>query len=162
MNKNKLLDAYLDLMGHLYEAMDDTLHSFADALTAVQHKMLHNGSTLTHEEFATVAQFVRRDIERAAHDLAHQADHNSLSEWFKFDVALVENFALDAFLGLADKTRVELAKLQLLAEKHVYHSGDITSPGTFICDACGKEIAFKTASEIPTCPACQANTFVRL
>jgi len=161
MNKNKLIDAYTDLMGHLYEVMDDTLHSLTDALT-VAKKRIDTATDLTAEELDKVADFVKRDIEHAAHSLSAESDKDSLSEWFKFDIELLENFALDSFLGLADKTRVQLAKLQQLATKHIYHSGDITSPGSFICDSCGKEIAFKTPSEIPECPACHAKTFVRI
>ncbi|MBT9097153.1 zinc ribbon-containing protein [Methylovulum psychrotolerans] len=161
MNKNNLINAYLDLMGHLYEVMDDTLHSFADSLDIAKEK-ISKVSDLTNEELDKVGHFLKRDVEHAAQGLAGDADNESLSEWFKFDVQLLENFTLDAFLGLADKTRIELAKLEQLATKHVYHSGDITSPGTFICDACGKEIAFKAASEIPECPACHSNTFVRI
>ena len=101
-------------------------------------------------------------MEQAAFGLSAKADNDSLSNWFKFDVELLENFTLDAFLSVADKTRIELAKIEQLAETHTYHSGDITVPGTFICDACGKEIAFKTASEIPECPACHAKTFIRI
>ncbi|PPD49223.1 MAG: hypothetical protein CTY16_04570 [Methylobacter sp.] len=161
MNKNKLINAYLELMNHLYEAMDDTLHSFADSLEIAKEK-ISKVSNLTSEELDKVAGFVKRDVEHAAQGLSGSTDNDSLSEWFKFDVQLIENFALDAFLSLADKTRIELAKLEQLATKHVYHSGDITSPGTFICDACGKEIAFKAASEIPECPSCHGNTFVRI
>ena len=77
-------------------------------------------------------------------------------------IELIENFALDAFLSIADKTRLELARLGQIAQKHSYQSGEITGPGTFICDVCGKEIAFKTPSEIPECPQCHAHTFVRM
>jgi len=161
MNKNKLIDAYLDLMGHLYETMHDTLHSFADALHIAKNKT-GEAKDLSEEELGKVSGFVQRDIEHAAHSLPAQTDKESLSEWFKFDIELLENFALDAFLSLADKTRVELAKLEQLATKHSYQSGEITGPGTFICDACGKEIAFKETSEIPVCPSCQGQIFVRI
>jgi hypothetical protein len=161
MNKNKLIDAYLDLMAHIYEAMDDTLHSFTDAMTVGKDKIAQQGH-LTHEEIQHVSAAVQRDIEHAAHALPEQANHNSLAEWFKFDVELIENFALDAFLSIADKTRLELARLGHIAQKHSYQAGEITGPGTFICDACGKEIAFKTPSEIPECPQCHAHTFVRM
>lgn len=161
MNKNKLINAYLDIMAHLYEAMDDTLHTFAEKLEIAKEKIL-KVSDLTHEEVDKVSGFVQRDLEQAAQGLSEKADKDSLGEWFKFDIELIENFTLDAFLSLADKTRIELAKLEQLAQKHTYHSGDITSPGTFICDACGKEIAFKTPSEIPQCPACHADTFIRI
>ncbi|MDO9104368.1 MAG: zinc ribbon-containing protein [Methylovulum sp.] len=167
MNKNKLINAYSDLMAHIYEAMDDTLHSFADALDIAKEKT-SKISELSNDELDRVSGFVKRDIEQAAHGLSEKADlsekdyHDSLAEWFKFDIELIENFTLDAFLSIADKTRIELAKLEQLAQTHTYHKGDITSPGTFICDACGKEIAFKTPSEIPECPACHADTFIRI
>lgn len=161
MNKNKLVSAYLDLMNHLYETMDDTLHSFAEALEISKEKTAKN-SDLTSAELDKVSEFVKRDIEHAAHGLSTEEDKDSLSEWFKFDIELIENFALDAFLSLADKTRLELAKLEQLAKAHTYHSGDITVPGTFICDDCDKEIAFKTPSEIPECPQCHGLTFIRI
>jgi len=161
MNKNKLIKAYTDLMEHIYEVMDDTLHSFAEALEISKEK-IRKVSDLTNEELDKVSGFVKRDVEQAAHGLSSKEDNNSLSEWLKFDIELLENFTLDAFLSIADKTRIELAKLQQLAEAHVYHTGDITIPGTFICDECGKEIAFKSPSEIPECPACHAKTFIRI
>ncbi len=161
MNKNKLVTAYSDFMNHLHETMEDTLHSFAEALEISKEKTSKN-SDLTSDEMDKVSSFVKRDIEHAAHGLSSKEDKDSLSEWFKFDIELIENFTLDAFLSLADKTRLELAKLEQLAETHIYHSGDITVPGTFICDDCGKEIAFKSPSEIPECPQCHGKTFIRI
>ena len=161
MKKNKLIAAYSDFMTHLHETMEDTLHSFAEALEISKEKTSQS-SDLSKEDVDKISGYVKRDIEHAANGLTAKEDKNSLSEWFKFDVELIENFTLDAFLSVADKTRIELAKIEQLAETHTYHSGDITVPGTFICDACGKEIAFKTASEIPECPACHAKTFIRI
>jgi hypothetical protein len=161
MNKNKLITAYSDFMKHLHETMEETLHSFAEALEISKEKTGKN-SDLTEDELNKVSSYVKRDVEHAAHGLSDKEDKDSLSEWFKFDIELIENFTLDAFLSVADKTRIELEKLRELAETHTYKSGDITVPGTFICDACGKEIAFKTTSEIPECPACHAKTFIRI
>lgn len=161
MKKNKFIDAFNDIFKHLYETMDDTLHSVAEALEISKEKA-GKTSDLTQEELNKVSGYVKRDLETAAHGLTDKEDSNSLSEWFKFDIELIENFTLDAFLSVADKTRLELAKLGELAKKHSYQSGDITIPGTFICDNCGKEIAFKTPSEIPECPVCHAKTFIRI
>jgi len=161
MNKDKLIKAYSELMQHLHETMEETLHTFADALEISKEKTSKT-SELTDAELDKVSGYVQRDVEHAAHGLSDKADNNSLSEWFKFDVELIEKFTLDAFLSLADKTRLELEKIKQLATKHTYHSGDITFPGTFICDECGKEIAFKIPSEIPECPACHAKTFIRI
>jgi hypothetical protein len=161
MNKNKLVAAYSDFMKHLHETMEETLHSFAEALEISKEKTAKT-SDLSSDELDKVSGFVKRDVEHAAQRLSTEEDKDSLSEWLKFDIELIENFALDAFLSVADKTRLELAKLEQEAEAHTYHSGDITVPGTFVCDDCGKEIAFKTASEIPECPQCHGKTFIRI
>lgn len=161
MNKNKFVTAYTDLMEHLYLTMDNTLHSLADALDIAKDKLSKAGS-LTMEEIDVISDALKRDIESAAHGLPEHQDKNTLSEWFNFDVDLIENFTLDAFLSLADKTRVELAELGELGKTHTYQSSTVTLPGTFVCDGCGKEIAFKTTSEIPECPACQGKSFTRI
>ncbi|MEQ1560936.1 MAG: zinc ribbon-containing protein [Methyloglobulus sp.] len=161
MAKNKFVTAYADLMEHLYLVMDDSLHSLADALEIAKHK-LDKAGELTTEEVNTISDALKRDIESAAHGLPNHKDTSSLSEWFKFDIDLIENFALDAFLSLADKTRLELAKLGEQAKHHAYQSGDVTLPGTFVCQQCNKEIAFKTPSQIPECPSCHGKTFIRI
>jgi len=161
MNKDKLIKAYSEFMQHLHETMEDTLHTFSEALEISKEKT-RKTSDLTDTELDKLSSYIQRDIEHAAEGLSDESDNESLSEWFKFDVELIEKFALDAFLSVADKTRIELEKIKQLATKHTYHSGDITFAGTFICDECGKEIAFKIPSEIPQCPACHAKTFIRI
>lgn len=161
MDINKLTKGYTDLMEHLYIAMDDTLHTWAEAVEIAKTKIRKAGD-LTLDEIDMISDALKRDIESAAHGLPTHKDKNTLSEWFKFDVDLIENFALDAFLSLADKTRVELAKLGEEAKHHRYESGIVTLPGTFRCDGCGKEIAFKTPSQIPECPNCQSTHFTRI
>lgn len=160
MNKNKWVAAYNDIVKHLYETMDEALHSLGEALEISKEKT-GKTSDLSKEDLDKVSGYVRRDIESAAHGLTAKSDAESLSEWFKFDIELIENFTLDAFLSVADKTRIQLAEIEERAKVHKYQSGEITIPGTFICDNCGKEIAFKTTSEIPVCPKCQGTVFVR-
>jgi hypothetical protein len=160
MSENKLIKAYDDLMGHLYEAMDDTLHSVADALEIAKEKSAAIGG-YSQEEINKIADFVMRDVEHAAVK-SPNSNNDSLSEWLKFDIHLIENFALTAFLDIADKTRVELAALEMDAKQyHPYKSGDIASPGTFACDHCDKQISFKSTSVIPVCPVCGTNSFSR-
>lgn len=161
MNKNKLISAYNDIVKHLYETMDETLHSLAEALEISTEKT-GKGSELSKDELDKVSGYVKRDLENAAHNLSEHKDNNSLSEWLKFDIELIENLSLDAFLSVADKTRIELARLGEMAKKHSYQSGEITIPGTFVCENCAKEIAFKTTSEIPECPVCHGKTFIRI
>lgn len=159
MSENKFIKAYNDLMGHLYEIMDDGIHSLAHAIEKAKEKTSELGG-LTQEEIHKIADYVQRDVVDAAHTL-NEEKQEDLSEWLKFDVDLIENFALDSFMSVADKTSLELAQLKRHGEQNIYYSGEITGPGTFRCSACDKTIAFKSTSEIPACPACGALSFVR-
>lgn len=161
MSENKLIKAYDELISHLYEALDGTLHSIGEALDIAKEKTSALGGH-TQEEINRVADYVMRDVQHAATSQTLEEEENSLSEWLKFDIDLIENFALNAFLSLADKTRVKLAALEIDAQQyHPYQSGDIASPGTFVCDDCGKKIAFKSTSAIPECPECKGKNFSR-
>ena len=161
MSENKLTEAYNDFMEYMYEATDDTIHSIADNIDAAKEKISELGG-LTEEEVNHVAGSVGRDVHHAANALNDNSS-DSLNEWLKFDIELLENFALDSFLSIADKTRIELAKLANNAEQydHPYQAGEPTAPGTLICKKCGKVIAFKSISIIPDCPECGAKTFIR-
>ena len=123
MSESKFIKAYDDLMALLYETMDDTLHSVADAMDIAKEKTSELGG-LTQEEINQVSDYLLRDIEHAA----AENDSDSLSQWFKFDLKLIESFALDTFSSLTNTTRVELAKIERQAKKyHPYSSGDIVS-----------------------------------
>lgn len=161
MSENKLIKAYDELMEHLYEALDGTLHTVAEALEIAKEKTSSLGGH-TQEEINKIADYVMRDVEHVATSPTLAEENDSLSEWLKFDIDLIENFALDAFLDIADKTKVKLAALEMEAKQyHPYKSGEVASPGTFVCDACGKQIAFKSTSLIPECPECNSHSFSR-
>ncbi len=161
MSENKLTKAYNDFMEYMYEATDDTIHSIADNIDAAKEKVSELGG-LSQDELNHVADAISRDVHHAAHSLPDNSDE-SLTEWLKFDIELLENFALDSFLSIADKTRLELVQLDLDAKQysHTYKAGDITAPGTLSCEKCGKVIAFKSTSLIPKCPECGTETFIR-
>lgn len=161
MSESKLTKAYNDFMEYMYEATDDTIHTIADKLDSAKEKISEIGG-LTQDEINHVADSVSRDIHHAA-DKLEDNSNDSLSEWLKFDIELIENFALESFLDVADKTRIELAQLSATAKQysHPYKTGELTAPGTLSCEKCNKVIAFKSTSVIPECPECGANTFIR-
>lgn len=165
MKDNKLTEAYNKLMENLYQAMDETIHGIADAMAIAKEKTSEFGGHIQHfsqEELDKVEHAIMRDMEHAASYSKPLTDDDSLSEWLKFDIKLLEDFAIEKFLGIADKTRVELAKIaHEAAQYHPYHSGDLTGPGTFSCDQCKKTIAFKSPSVIPVCPNCGGKAFTR-
>ncbi len=166
MPENKLIELYNNLMKQLHDTMDGTLHTVAEALEIAKEKVSELGGkaqNFSQEELDKVGHYVMRDIEHAASTKQPVQDNDSLAEWLKFDIELLENFALDAFMELADKTRIELARLDYEAKQyHPYKSGEITGPGTFVCDYCGKRIAFKSTSMIPDCPECGRQKFTRI
>ncbi|MGR8933771.1 MAG: zinc ribbon-containing protein [Gammaproteobacteria bacterium] len=157
MGENKFIQAYNAILEHLHNAGKSVAHG----LDSAKEKVSEFGG-LTQEEAHKVADYVKRDLEDAAHNLTGTGN-DSLSEWLKFDVELIENFALDAFMSVADKTRIELAKLDQYARSaETYHSGEITGPGTLTCEQCNEELTFKSTSVIPPCPKCSATTFIRV
>lgn len=160
MSENKMIKAYDDLMNHLYAAMDDTLHNVADAMEAAKEKVAALGGH-SQEEINHAADYLLRDLHHAA-NRGDAGKPGSIGEWLKFDIALLENFALDAFMSVADKTQVKLAELAMDAKLHrPYQTGEIASPGTFSCDNCSQELSFKATSVVPECPACHSRTFHR-
>ncbi len=160
MSENKLVKAYNDMVTNLHEDLADPSRTLARGLDAAREKVSELGG-LTQEEVHKVSDSVQRDIEDAAHSLTDDST-DSLAAWLKFDIEMIEDFALDAFMSVADKTRLQLAEIEQLARQtNTYKNGDITGPGTFNCTQCNKEISFKTTSEIPECPACGNKTFQR-
>ena len=61
MNTHKLVTAYADFMKHLHETMEDTIHSFAEALEISKEKTAQS-SDLNAEELNKLSSNVKRDI----------------------------------------------------------------------------------------------------
>lgn len=160
MSENKHISAYDNMIKHLRDALADTSKSLSHGLETAKEKTSELGG-LTQEEINKISDYVKRDVEDAAHTITDKSN-DSLSEWLKFDIELIENFALGAFMDVADKTRIQLAELEQQARAaSVYRTGEVTGPGTLVCTHCDKIIHFKTTSKIPECPACGNETFQR-
>ena len=76
MSKNKSTQAYDDIIGFLYEAMDDTLHNIGDALEQAKRKT-HELGNITQEEIHQIAEFVMRDVEHAAQSPSLAEENNA-------------------------------------------------------------------------------------
>ncbi|MBI3773498.1 MAG: hypothetical protein HY272_12460 [Gammaproteobacteria bacterium] len=48
-----------------------------------------------------------------------------------------------------------------LAEHEEYHTGEITGPGTLICEGCGEHVQFHHPGLIPPCPKCGGRDYQR-
>jgi DUF438 domain-containing protein len=116
---------------------------------------------LTREEADKIASYVERDMHDAASFMHKTGDE--FRDWFKFDMELIESRLLDMFAKVADKTSLELGKFAEQArEASLYHTGEITGPGTLVCSECGKEMHFHKTGHIPPCAGCRGTRFARV
>ncbi len=161
-----MTDAQSSKLSAAYNQMIERLHetaqrggSLRERLHIIRDAMVELGE-LSREEAEQVAGYVERDIQEAARFLVETGE--DLREWWRFDVALMEERLWEWFSQVADQTRLQL---QALAERARYESrytsGEISGPGTLICVQCGHEILMKETGPIPPCPQCQGTTFRR-
>ncbi len=161
---DRLTDAYENMLEHVHDAMEETkentLPGLRGYLSEVREKMVEIGE-LTREEAEQISGYIERDIKDAATYLSETGEQ--LSQWWRFDVQLVENRLLEMFINVADQTKVELAELAEQGKSMTnYHTGEVTGPGTLVCGTCGKELNFPKAGHIPPCPDCDGTEFHRI
>lgn len=138
----------------------------AEGLPMVRHGIEDAAETaagiqaLTREELDLLKAYVRRDLADAGRYLATTGE--DLRTWLRFDLELIEERLLDWFSAAADRSRLEYQQFSetLEAASH-YRTGEITGPGTLICEQCGTPMAFQHPQAIPACPACGHKAFTR-
>ncbi len=159
MNSNRLIKAYHDMIKHLHDGFHEAEHSMERSFDIAKSKT-RELLGLSDDEAEAVQHYIKRDLGSAPQGSSGNKD--TLAEWLKFDIELLENFAIDAFLDVADKTRIEIAKLDLEAHKSgIYTAGEIMGPGTLACRSCKKKTEFKTVNEIAVCSSCGGKKFQR-
>ena len=155
--------AYERMLERLRERLEETgeavEHGFRDALETVRERSIELGE-LTRDEADRVAGYLRRDLEDAAEYV--EKARGTYGDWLYMDLQLVERWMWDRFASVADQTRLQWQafnrELQAAAS---YHTGEITGPGTLVCDGCGERLHFARAGHIPPCPSCRGTTFQR-
>lgn len=158
-----LIDAYDAMLSRLHEASDAVEHKTLPWLRETLAKAREQAVTLeelSREEADKISSYIERDLKDAAHFLA-ESDQN-FCDWLKFDWQFMQNTMLDMFANMADQTSQTLQDLaQQARENSLYHTGEITAPGTLACVNCGATLHLKKTSEIPPCPKCFATEFRR-
>lgn len=161
----------VEAMGEAYELMleriSDGYHKLekkagpplTQLLADAKEKSVELGE-LSREEADKLAEYLRRDLEDAGSYLARTG--SEFSEWLGFETSLLGDRLLELFKKAADKTTLELMKLEAGPETPaLYNTGEITGIGTLICTECGETLHFKKPGRIPPCPKCHATTFQR-
>jgi len=160
--KDKFIHAYDQMMKHLHDLMNENgkgtenLHQMLDK---ARDKITESGN-VTREEAEKISGYLKRDLHNAGEYL--QDSSNDLADWLHMDIELIEWNLQDLFLQVADKTKLDLLLLEENA-KHVneYRTGEITGPGTLVCDKCQEELHFLNTGHVPPCPKCKATQFQR-
>lgn len=159
----RMVDAYENMLERVDEmigrAEKSTLPTLRKSIEAAREKTVELNE-LTREEAEKIAAYVERDMKEAAHFLVETGDE--FRDWFRFDVQLIEQRLMEMFASVADRTRLELERFANQARQAaVYRTGEITGPGTLVCDQCGKELHFHKAGHIPPCSKCRGTTYHR-
>lgn len=160
----------IEALGEAYELLLDKTVEEAHAAKVKTGPALHqlidelaqkssDIGELAGEEAEKIGHYLKRDLIDAASYL--EKTGKALKDWLGFDLALLEERLRDDFSKAADQTTVELLHLKQEAEAAGYHTGELTGPGTLICDACGEQLHFHKAGHIPPCPKCQSTRYHR-
>jgi len=157
-----LVGAYEEMLRRTREGIAQTQESapkLRHMLESVRDSMVELGE-LTREEAQKITEYVERDIEDAAGYIVDTGE--DLRNWWRFDLELIEQRMLDAFTSVADVTSLELGQWAERARRaSLYQAGQITGPGTLVCDRCGAETHFTRTGRIPACADCRGLAFTR-
>jgi hypothetical protein len=160
------IEKHIRAYQHMLERVKDLLQAQArggkgleQSIEAAKQQAVQRGE-LTKAEADAVGRFVKRDLREAGRHLATTGQE--LRAWLGIDLQLMEDWLLDMFAQAADKTKLEWMQLEQNArEATLYHSGEITGPGTLECVACGEVMHFYAVGHIPPCPRCRESVFTR-
>jgi len=162
---NHLISAYNQIMAEMrsaFEHADPAGMTLQKALDSAKHQAVHTGG-VTAEEAHEIGEYIKRDINDAAEYMMDSSAE--FYDWLMLDIEIIEHKVIDLFLTVADNTRIELEQFKQAApipEKvPVYKSGDITDPGTLICENCGKAKPFLSSERIVDCERCGHHRFIR-
>lgn len=161
--EDKLVGAYEELLRRTQETLAATQKEsaprFRELLEKARDNMVELGE-LTREEAHKVSDYLRRDVEDAASYIAETGQ--DLSDWWRFDLQLIEQRMMDLFARAADQTSLQLAAwAETARQMTLYQAGEITGPGTLVCDRCGAKTHFVQPGRIPNCADCGNLTFRR-
>lgn len=156
-------EAYELLLDKTVEKAQKTKIKSGPALHQLIDDIAQKSSDVTElagEEAVKIGEYLKRDLIDAANYLEQTG--KELTDWLGFDLTYLKDRLRDSFSKAADQTTIELLKLKQQAEAAGYHTGEISGPGTLICDMCGEKLHFHKAGHIPPCPKCQGSHYHRI
>ncbi|MHB8252523.1 MAG: zinc ribbon-containing protein [Acidiferrobacter sp.] len=157
-NLETMAEAYQELLAKALQKARQTGTRLYHVLSDMRHDIVAMGKIGDHE-VVQLEQYVKRDLQDAAHYLADTG--KELTDWLGFDATLVERTFWDMFSEAANKTTTELLQIRIQAAAAGYHTGELAGLGTLVCDQCGEQLHFHKPGHIPPCPRCRNTHFKR-
>lgn len=159
----KLSKAYDEFLhtakGFIEETEKKAQPAIKEAVEKTKEKMAEV-TELTGEEIEKISDYVMRDLHSAADYIAF--GERELGDWLRLDALYIEDRLLDAFSKMVDYTKAAMNEFEneafLAAE---WHTGQITSVGSLVCEKCGEVLHFQKTGHVPPCPKCHHTVFVR-
>lgn len=163
-NDSKLVGAYHRMLGWIKDFAEEAEVEFGPkinyAIDAAKEKISELGE-LTREEAEHVADYIRRDLHDAAVYL--ETEGKDLGDWLKFDIELVEDRLSELMSQTINTASIELQQLSERAkQENLWYKGEVTGPGSFICEHCEQPLSFYHIQDIPACPNCGNGIFRRI
>lgn len=164
-SSKRLISAYNQIMAEMRSAFEqagpgDT--SLQKALDLAKHQVVHFGE-VTAEEAHEIGEYIKRDINDAAEYMMEASAE--FYDWLMLDIEMIERKVIDLFLSIAEHTRIELERFTQVhsapERTPVYKSGEITCPGTLICENCATAKTFLSSDQISDCEQCRHHRFIR-
>lgn len=162
----------INILGAVYEKMYENIAKDFKKAENKTVELLHNLieeaaekaselGELSREDLEKIAEYLKRDLSDAANYLSKTG--KEFKDWLGFESTLLETEISHQILDTADPTTVELLKLKINASiaSGTYCTGEVTGPGTLLCDTCGENLHFYKAGKIPPCPKCHSTSFHR-
>lgn len=161
----------IDALGAIYEKMYEytveNFHKAENKTEQLANKLIEEAKDnvlklekLSKKEAEDLTHYLKRDLSLAAKYFSNTK--HELKDWLGFETSLLEHELLDLLLQAADTTSVKLLQFKDISKKaSSYKTGEITGPGTLICEKCGEKLYFYKAGRIPPCTKCNATTFYR-
>ncbi|MFT4585887.1 MAG: nucleotide-binding universal stress UspA family protein [Gammaproteobacteria bacterium] len=165
--KNDPIDSLAEAYEQMLERAVKDAHRNESKAERVLHELIHDArdkavelGELTQHEAERLAKYLARDLSEATNYLAESG--RELKDWLGFETSLLESEVIDLLLKAADDTTVDLILLNAAGQsRSKYLAGEITAPGTLICDGCGDKLRIRRTKEIPSCAACLGTSFHR-
>ncbi len=157
-------DIYNRLLERVYLSIDQVE---VQSWPFIQHKIEEAAELelaareMTRDELDLLQAYLRRDL-REAGSVIHKTGEG-IAQWLNFDLQALEYAVVEKLFGLADKTRVDQAELQLRLDHgpEDYLAGEVAAAGRLRCLECGALVKLEQTSVIAPCHQCQSHYFHR-